>query len=132
MVAFAGFGITYKITEHLNCDKPQTNFFIYFSAAVITLIWVAASGRFVPTPNIIAIGAGSGLISFLVIIIVRKAVSKGRVSMAWTIVNLSLIVPVIVSAFIWKEIPQAKDYAGIALTIIAIALLGVDIGRSGE
>lgn len=132
MVTFGGLGITYKIADRLKCDKPQTNFFLYFSAAVIQLIYTMVSGKLVLKPTTLAIGAVAGVISLICVVALRKAIAKGRISTSWTIINLSMIVPVIASVFIWKEIPMPRDYAGIAFTVIAITLLGVDIGRSGE
>lgn len=131
-VAFAMLGITYKLSDRRKCDQAQANFFLLASAAVIVLIWAVADGIRTLPGNAVTLGLVDGVLIFGSIYVFRKAVALGRISTSWTIINLALVVPVVASVLFWHEIPHTRHYAGFALTIVAITLLGIDAGRSGE
>ncbi len=131
-VAFAMLGITYKLSDRRKCDGAQVNFFLLASAAVIVLVFAVTTGIRTLPRNAIALGVVDGILIFFGIYLFRRAVALGRISTSWTIINLGLVIPVLASVFLWHEIPHARHYAGFALTIVAIALLGIDAGRSGE
>lgn len=130
--AFAMLGITYKLSERRRCDHAQVNFFLLLSAALIVLVWTAASGIRTFPVSAVWLGVVDGVFIYASIFVFRKAVVLGRISTSWTIINLGLVIPVLASVFLWHEIPYARHYAGFALTIVAVALLGIDAGRSGE
>jgi len=132
IIGFTVLGVTYKLSDRLDCDKRQVNLFLFATAAVAVLIW--RHGTDFHTHSLLAFvfGITFGTSAFVNITIFRKAVAKGRISTSWTIINLTLIVPVLISALIWREFPAPRHYLGLALTVVAIVLLGIDVGRAKE
>ncbi len=131
-VAFAVLGVTYKLSDRLKCSQAQTNFFLFWSAATIVLVWGVVAGiRSLPI-GAVSLGLVDGLLLFAAIVVFRKAVTLGRITTSWTIINLALIIPVIASLAFWGEAPSMRHYTGFAFTLAAIVLLGIDAGRAGE
>jgi drug/metabolite transporter (DMT)-like permease len=46
--------------------------------------------------------------------------------------QLSLVIPVSASILFWRETPSPRVCAGLALVVVAIVLLGIDIGRRAK
>lgn len=131
-VAFAMLGITYKLSDRLKCDQAQANFFLFTSAAVIVLVWGLLSGIRQLPPEAILLGIVDGVFLWAAVVVFRKAATLGRISTSWTIINLALVMPVLASIVFWHETPSSRHYAGFALTLLAVVLLGIDAGRAGE
>ena len=132
LVAFAVLGVSYKLSDMLRCDKSQANFFLFLFGGGFMLAWVLI-GRPPPiTWNSIGFGISLGLAIFMSVVLFRRAMALGRLSISWTIINLALIAPVIASITVWHETPGLRHYLGFGLTLAAIILLGIDMGRSGE
>ena len=125
-------GVSYKLSDRANCCQPHVNFFMFFFAAVGMLAWGWTAHRFVSTPTAVALGVMLGLNLFVSVRAFREAVAKGRLSTSWTILQLSMVFPVLASVLIWGEHPDLKRCLGLALTAVAIVLLGVDMARSQE
>lgn len=132
VTAYAVLGLSYKISDHKKCDQSQVNFFLFLSAAIIVLVWGLVRGTTVTPGAAVMLGVVDGVIVFASVLVFRRAAALGRISTSWTILNLSLVIPVIASVVFWREIPSARHYAGFGLTLIAIILLGIDAGRAGE
>lgn len=132
IVVFAVLGVTYKLSDKLNCDQGQVNFFMFLSASIAMLIWGLATGRMELAWRAIELGVAMGIGCYLSVAIFRRASALGRISTSWTVLNLALIVPVAASIVIWKEQPESKHWMGLGLTVLAVILIGIDIGREGE
>lgn len=132
IASFAVLGITYKLSDRPDCHKPHVNLLMFASAGAAVLIWAILSRHpIAPTPALI-LGLCMGLVCYGSVVAFRHAASLGRISTSWTVINLALILPVIASVFVWHEMPSLKHTVGLGLTLVAIILIGVDIGRAGE
>lgn len=80
----------------------------------------------------IACGAGMGLAAVVAVVIFREACAKGKLSTSWTILQLSLVIPALASVIFWHEMPTPRRWAGLGLVLVAIVLLGVDMGRKEQ
>ena len=132
LVAFAVLGISYKLSDLMDCDKSQANFFLFLFGGMFMLAWTLVGHPPAITWNSAGFGASLGLAIFLSVVLFRRAMSLGRISVSWTIINLALIAPVLASITVWHEAPGLRHYLGFALTLAAIVLLGIDMGRAGE
>ena len=130
VVAFSGLGVTYKLADRLDCSKRQVNLFLYLAGGVVILLWGLQTGGLAAVPPAVAIGAAIGVASFFSVVTFRQAVALGRISTSWAALHLSLVIPVLASIVFWREMPEPRHYLGFLLTIAAIALLGIDIGRT--
>jgi len=131
-VAFSALAISYKVSDRLDCDKPQANLFLFASATVSVALWAAVRQSLVWAPAAAALGAFLGPAAFVAVRAFREAVAKGRISTSSTVLQLSLVFPVVGAIFIWRELPDLKRSVGLALAAAAIVLLGIDMARSRE
>lgn len=125
-------GVSYKLSDRMGCDQRQVNFFFLFFGAVMAAGWGIISRSLAWKPSAVFLGAGMGLAVFIAVVAFRAAAHKGRIAVSWTILNLSLVLPVAASILVWHEIPSPKHWIGLALTLGAIVLLGTDMARAGE
>ncbi len=132
ILVFAVLGVTYKLSDKFNCDQRYVNLFMFLSAWTVMLAWGLFTGRMDLAWRAVALGATMGSGVYLSVMIFRKACTLGRISTSWTVINLALVVPVAASILIWGEKPDPRHWLGIGLTVVAVLLLGVDIGRAGE
>jgi drug/metabolite transporter (DMT)-like permease len=131
-LAVAGFtllGLSYKWSDQLCCDKRQVNAFFLSTAALVMVLWTGAAGVPAGSGHGIIIAAIMGVTVFLNVLTFREAAAKGPISVSFTVVNLSVVVPVISAILFWREIPSVRHSVGLALTLLAIVLFGMDIGR---
>jgi uncharacterized membrane protein len=128
----AAHGVTFKLSNRMKCDGPQVNFMLFVTATVFMVVWVLATGTLTPVRSAAVVGACMGISGFLSVAAFRAATAKGKISTSWTILQLSLVIPVAASIVIWSEVPKARHYAGFLLTLVAILLLGIDMGRVRE
>ena len=132
VAAFAVLGITYKLSDKLKCNKQHVNLLMFASAGAAMLIWGLLSGHVISPKPALILGLCMGLVCYGAVVAFRHAASLGRISTSWTVINLALILPVIASVLIWREMPSLKDTMGLGFTLVAIILIGIDIGRAGE
>ncbi len=52
-----------------------------------------------------------------------RALKYGKISTSWIVLNLAVLIPILASIFIWKEIPDIKKILGICLIPISFLLL---------
>ena len=129
-VAFAVMGCTYKVADQHKCDRPQLNFFYFATSTALGAAWVASAVLPPFSARGGLLGLSYGLVLFLTILAFRETASRGPISISWTLLNLSLVVPVVAGIFIWGEYPSIRHYIGLTLTLAAIILIGYDIKRS--
>ena len=132
VAAFAVLGITYKLSDRPDCHKPHVNLLLFASAGAAMLVWGLLSRQLIAPKPALMLGLCMGLVCYGSVVAFRHAASLGRISTSWTVINLGLILPVIASVFVWHEMPSLKHTIGLSLTLVAIVLIGVDIGRAGE
>ena len=130
IISLTVLGVSYKLSDRLNCSNPQVNFFMLLSACAGVFVWAWVSGNltFARTPMLI--GAAIGVMIFISVNAFREATARGKLSTSWTVLQLSMVIPVLASMLFWRETPHLRHYAGFALTIAAVALLGVDMARA--
>ena len=132
LIAFGILGISFKLSDMLKCDRSHANFFLFFFGGLFILVWVIIAQPAGLTLNSAGFGISLGAAIFASVVLFRRAMTMGRISISWVIINLALVAPVLASITVWHEVPGLKHYLGFALTLAAIILLGIDMGRSGE
>jgi len=132
VIAFAVLGVTYKLSDRLACHKQQVNFFMFLTASVAVLAWGVLTRQLLLSERAVILGLVMGLICCGSVVAFRHAAALGRISTSWTVINLALVLPVLASILVWGEMPSPKHCVGLALTLAAIVLLGIDIGRAQE
>lgn len=71
----------------------------------------------------IVIGVFAGVFFFLAFIYYQKSVKENGVGLSGTFSKLGILIPMILSIILWKEIPTVLQWFGIILSIISIVLV---------
>ena len=132
VLAFSALGVSYKLGDRLNCSKRQVNLFLCLTGGLTILAWGWRTGNLAVVPPAMTIGAAAGVVSFFSVVAFRQAVARGRISTSWAALALSLAIPVVASIVFWRERPEPRHCLGLLLTVAAIALIGIDMGRTRQ
>lgn len=96
----------------------------YVTAAVlITPSFLAQDAT--PEVNAALCGGAMGAVYFIAFFFVIYAIKHVGAAATTVVSSLSLLMPIIVAAFLWEEIPNAAQGFGIACAVAALALIGV-------
>ena len=71
------------------------------------------------------VGGVSGFFFFLSFIYYQKSVKENGVGISGTIAKLGILIPMIFSIIIWKELPSVLQWIGIALSLISILIVNL-------
>ena len=130
IVAHTMFGL---IIRHARTD-PQTYFrsgaVNYWAAMALALVAVSLTGglNFEWPASLLAVY--QGVQYQLAYIVLFTLIAIGGLAVTFTILRMSVVVPIFGSIFIWGESPELFRIAGIILMLAAITLLGADVRRS--
>ncbi|MCF8009488.1 MAG: EamA family transporter, partial [Halanaerobiales bacterium] len=69
------------------------------------------------------IGIIGGIFFFLAFIFYQKSVKDEGVGLAGTFAKLGILIPMILAIFFWNEIPEAVQWIGIILALLAIIIV---------
>jgi drug/metabolite transporter (DMT)-like permease len=130
VVSFGCLGVLHKVADHQSC-RPQAINAVLFLAAGLALATVttfklgAAAWASVPLPAW-TVAAACGLCASVAILHFQHGVRYGRISTSWLIVNLSTIVPTILSVLIYTETVSPRRAVSLLLALVALILLWID------
>ncbi len=96
----------------------------YITAAVLILPWFLSQTA-PPELNAALCGACMGAVYFIAFFFVIYAIKHVGAAATTVVSSLSLLLPIIVAAFIWAEVPNTAQSIGIACAVAALALIGV-------
>ncbi|MHC4445904.1 MAG: hypothetical protein ACYTBZ_23050 [Planctomycetota bacterium] len=127
----AGLGISHKMADIRDCRPAAINFTLFFSASILlwgyTLFYKVAGeaitlfGPFNLTAVLVAVACGTcacfGILTFQI------GVRYGRIATSWLIVNLSTLVPAILSLVIYKEWRQIGWRHAIVLALVLASVI---------
>lgn len=116
-------GVVYKGATQAGCRRLP---FLMVERIVIVAIMALYSLRgtgfdFSPTVALVSLIAGSSI--FCSRWLLLKALTYGKVGLSWTILNLSVILPVLFSILIWNETPSIQQAFGLILTPLSIIFM---------
>ena len=120
-VAFAVLGLSYKMAAD-SCCRPMA-----FAAVFLLVAATLAGARacFEPTawadPHLWVLGAVMGTVLFAALALIVAVNRNGPASVSWTVVNLSLILPIFLSSLLLGEALLAVD-AGLVLLFVIMLL----------
>lgn len=119
------WGFSYKIAFRKNCSVLGVITVAYGMAFILVLLWELVTLSFSFNLLSAIIGTIAGIGSFIATISYFAVIRSGaRLGVTWTIMSLSMIVPISLSIFLWKEIPGLFQSLGLLSAITGIYLLG--------
>lgn len=130
LYAVAGFG--YKMAERLNCRTA--NFIVVFSIAggVFALIKSFSEISEWLNPQLWFLGIGMGILFDLAIYFIMLSNKSGPASLSWTLLNLSLLVPIALSPLLFQEKVLWIDPVIVLAFMLMLALFAQSIRKNEE
>lgn len=134
-----------KVNERRGGDRiliAGANYLIA-SAISLALLWgkaggfAAASGGAgwhvaLPGRATLALGGVAGIIYVLGFLLLMAGIARLPLAVPVTVARLSVVLPVAVSIFLWRESPGLFQWLGIALGLAAIILFGMSFSSLGH
>ncbi len=130
-VALAGLGLAYKMAGSGRCRTMA------FSAVFLFFATLLAGGRacFEPTTwsdwRLWALGTGMGLLLYGVLALVVRVNRLGPASISWTLINLSILVPILLAPLLLDESFRLLDGAIVVLFVLMLLAMrrGLSLGH---
>ncbi len=119
----AGLGLSYKMAAVNRC-RPMA-----FSVVFLLVATVLAGGRALceatawENPRLWALGGVMGVLSFGSLVLFVQVNTLGPASVSWTMLNLSLLVPILLAPFVLGESFRALDGVLIVLFLLIVVVL---------
>lgn len=118
--------LIYKHANQIGCDRINLIVTERIAAVFFMLLYLVFFNTFKMSIQITLLACIGGVTIFLSRLALLTSLKYGKISSSWTAVNLSVVIPVIASIFLWKETPNPKQVAGLVLVPLAIFLLQED------
>lgn len=96
----------------------------FYSVISSTGLLFSPEGSFVWA---LIVGVIAGLFFFLSFIYYQKSVRENGVGLSGTFGKLGILIPMIFSILLWKEIPTALQWCGIALSLVSIIIVNLSL-----
>lgn len=130
VVSLGCLGVLHKVADHRRCRPQSINAVLFLAAGfaltiVTTFRFGAAAWTQVPLPAW-WVATACGLCASVAILHFQHGVRYGRISTSWLIVNLSTIVPTILSILIYRESVSPRRAISLLLALVALVLLWID------
>jgi drug/metabolite transporter (DMT)-like permease len=129
-VLYAVSALGYKMAERLNCRT--SSFIVVFSIAggVFALIKSFTETSEWKNPRLWLLGIAMGLLFDLAIYFILQSNKQGPASISWTMLNLSLLIPLILSPMLFKERVYWIDPIIIAAFVLMLAFFAQSLRKA--
>lgn len=152
IICSASIALIFKYTENANTNRYLITSSNYFIAFLTSLFMILSRGLLSDiTPEIsfvedfklfsstsshtlspyssiiwgLMVGGVAGFFFFLSFIYYQKSVKENGVGISGTIAKLGILIPMIFSIIIWKELPSGLQWLGIALSLVSILIVNL-------
>jgi len=137
LLSFSGLGICHKVADFRHCRPSAISVLLFFGGGAVlwgyTLLHTMGSMKmalFPPfTTAAVAVAVVCGASSGIAILTFQIGIRYGRISTSWLVINLSTIVPAILSLVVygeWRSGIKWQQLAGLALVFCSVILLWRD------
>ena len=125
-------GVLHKVADHRRCGPEAINFFLFLCAGVLLAsfsLW-RVPGLVTQTPlKAVGVAAVCGVLAGLAILNFQRGIRYGRISTSWLVINLSTIVPTVLSILVYKEVVSPRRALSLLLALVSLLLLWLDRKR---
>jgi len=128
VISSASIAIILKFSENRNLNRYAVTSANYVAAFTISLLMNFGVGKIQGESSlngVVGLGAFAGLLYFLGFIFIQKSIKENGVGITGAVSKIGIILPVVLSMILWKEIPTSFQTAGIVLSILAIVIINV-------
>ncbi len=152
IICSASIALIFKYTESSNTNRyliTSANYFIAFSTSLFMIFsknllsdvtrdisfiedckLLASNSLHVLSPHSsiiwgLVVGSISGSFFYLSFIYYQKSVKENGVGISGTIAKLGILIPMIFSIVLWKELPSSIQWVGILLSLLSILIVNL-------
>ena len=125
-------GVLHKVADHRRCGPEAINLFLFLWAGVILSSYslLRVPGLFTQTPlKAVGVAAFCGVLACIAILNFQRGIRYGRISTSWLVINLSTIVPTVLSILIYHEVVSPRRALSLILALVSLLLLWLDRRR---
>jgi multidrug transporter EmrE-like cation transporter len=128
ILSSASIAMILKFSENKNLNRYAVTSANYVAAFSVSLLMNFGTGEAKGQggfSNVLGLGLFAGFLYFLGFIFIQKSIKDNGVGITGAISKIGIILPVVLSMIIWKEIPQTAQTAGVIISISAIILINI-------
>lgn len=132
ILLLTSFGLVVKRHQAAGRNLLAVGAINYAFAAVAAAVFVVYTGSYEISVTTCVIGILAGLAYSISYYLMIYTIKSSGISIAWSAIRLSVIVPVLFSIFYWNERPSIYQIAGIVFVCIALPLLSIKPDSDGR
>lgn len=125
-------GVSYKLVPTYKCDGDRFLLVLVWLAVLLAGVGVVVSNETLSDRVVLLGSLAAGACAFGALMAIIRAMATGPVSFTWVLANLSIGVPILLSAAIWSEPIRTLQWLGLGLFVVSLVLFGKDLQRSGS
>jgi len=88
---------------------------MFTACAIISTLAATLDGGLVMASRVAFTGLCAGVCMSVAVYTFFAAMRQGGLAVGWTCVNFGVVVPVVASVFVWREIPSTRQLVGLAI-----------------
>lgn len=114
-------------------NLPESSFSGAASAFLNEFEGAMKGGAFSPSGSLgwaVIVGISTGILYYLGFIYLQRAVKESGVSLAGSFSRMGILVPIILSILLFRELPSSLQWVGICLALFSILLANIDPSKS--
>lgn len=137
IICSTSIALIFKYSESKNFNRYHVTTFNYVMAITVSIIltavkWSTIVNILKSNPRVIFIllllGLPAGLFFYLSFIYYQKSVRENGATLSGMFSKLGILIPMIVSILLWKELPTKLQWLGIFLSLAAIIIVNYEPG----
>lgn len=125
--SFGMLGVLHKVADHQHSRPEAANLFLFLGATALMSTFTLVRGELsgIATLPVIAwlVASGCGVLTSLAILNFQHGIRFGKISTSWLVINLSTVLPTILSILLYHEMVSFRRAVGLFLAGVAIGLL---------
>ena len=119
---FFGLGVLHKVADFQKCRPLAINAFLFLWAGLLITAYTFSLGSSFSVPHAVGgVATLCGLLASVAILCFQTGIRYGKISTSWLVINLSTVVPTVLSIVYYGEHVGLRR--GVALAAIALSLL---------
>lgn len=132
LLFFTAFGQLQKLAISKKCDLWLVGLINYIFASALAGLYGLTVDTISFSPRIVWTGVLGGLSFAGGLLVTFWGIKAAGLSLSISVARLSVLVPTLLSIFIWKEVPTAAQIAGIGIILVALVLLSLSRGEAAN
>jgi len=125
VLLLSSFGLVAKHYQASGRNLLSIGAVNYAFAAVVAALSIIYKGSFRFSITICIIGVLAGIAYSTSYFLMIKAIKSSGISITWSVIRLSILIPILFSIFVWHESPSIYQIMGIACMCVSLPLLSI-------